>query len=89
MSKAWRPTEQEKEELGYLKVGGGWGQVSTGVKAVSLPGTQGIPRAHRAAPPSTQTPSALPSGLLTVFRLLGNLPVELVFQLLEFSVDSF
>lgn len=36
MSKAWQPTEWE-EVLGYLKVG--W--VSTGVKAMSLPGTQG------------------------------------------------
>lgn len=54
VSKAWRPTEQEEEELGYLKVGGGCGQVSTGVKAVSLPGTQGIPGLARQPLPPLQ-----------------------------------
>lgn len=51
-----------------------------GGESSELTGDPGNTRARQAAPPSPPVYSS------TVSRLLGNLPVELVFQLLDFSV---
>lgn len=51
-----------------------------GGESSELTGDPGNTRARQAAPPSPPVYSS------TVSRLLGNLPVELVLQLLDFSV---